>query len=75
MKYATDEVGCRSGTEVSVCQIQRRRKPMSRNRFDRLDVSTDQKKEENKKRAVRMTVIFGIVALVLVLAMMVEIYL
>ena len=46
-----------------------------RNRPDRLNVSADQKKEENKKRAMRMTVIFGIVALVLVLAMMVEVYL
>ncbi|MBQ9060319.1 MAG: hypothetical protein IJ128_04165 [Firmicutes bacterium] len=41
----------------------------------RLDVSADRKKEENKKRAMKMTVIFGIVALVLVLAMMVEVYL
>ena len=47
---------------------------MSRNRHDRLDVSADQKKEENKKRAMKMTVIFGIVALVLVRAMMVEVY-
>lgn len=47
---------------------------MSRNRHDRLDVSVDQKKEENRKRAMKMTVIFGIVALVLVLAMMVEVY-
>ena len=47
---------------------------MSRNRHDRLDVSADQKKEENKERAMKMTVIFGIVALVLVLAMMVEVY-
>ena len=47
---------------------------MSAKRQDRLDVSADQKKEENKKRAMRMTVIFGIVALVLVLAMMVEVY-
>lgn len=48
---------------------------MSRNRHDRLDVAADQKKEENKKRAMKMTAIFGIVALVLVLAMMVEVYL
>ena len=41
----------------------------------RLDVASDQKKEENRKRAVRMTVILGIVALVLVLAMMSEVYL
>lgn len=47
---------------------------MSAKRQDRLDVSADQKKEENKKRAMKMTVIFGIVALVLVLAMMVEVY-
>ncbi len=47
---------------------------MSAKRQNRLDVSADQKKEENKKRAMRMTVIFGIVALVLVLAMMVEVY-
>ena len=46
---------------------------MSAKRQNRLDVSADQKKEENKKRAMRMTVIFGIVALVLVLAMMVEV--
>ena len=44
------------------------------NRRDRLDVSADQRKEENKKRAMKMTVILGIVALVLVLAMMVEVY-
>ena len=48
---------------------------MPRNTHNRLDVSADQKKEENKKRAMRMTVIFGIVALVLVLAMMIEVYL
>lgn len=42
---------------------------------ERLDVASDQKKEENKRRAVRMTVIFGIVAVVLVLAMMVQVYL
>ena len=47
---------------------------MSAKRQNRLDVSADQKKEENKKRAMRMTVIFGIVALVLVLAMMEGVY-
>lgn len=46
-----------------------------KNRGDRLDVAADQRKEENRKRAIRMTVILGIVALVLVLAMMVEVYL
>ena len=46
-----------------------------RDRHDRLDVAADRKKEENKKRAMRMTVILGIVAMVLVLAMMVEVYL
>ena len=45
-----------------------------RNRQNRLGGSEDQRKEENKKRAMRMTVILGIVALVLVLAMMVEVY-
>ena len=40
----------------------------------RLDVASDQKKEENRKRAVRMTVIFGVVAVILILAMMVEVY-
>ena len=48
---------------------------MRKDRSGRLDVSGEQKKEENRKRAVRMTVIFGIVALVFVLAMMVEVYL
>ena len=48
---------------------------MNRNRGGRLDPAGEQRKEENKKRAIRMTVILGIVALVLVLAMMVEVYL
>ena len=41
----------------------------------RLDGPAEERKEENKKRAMKMTVIFGIVAVVLVLAMMVEVYL
>ncbi len=45
-----------------------------RNR-QRLDGPAEERKEENRKKAVRMTVILGIVAIVLVLAMMVEVYL
>ncbi len=41
----------------------------------RLDGPAEERKEENRKKAVRMTVILGIVAIVLVLAMMVEVYL
>ena len=41
----------------------------------RLDGPAAERKEENRKKAVRMTVILGIVAIVLVLAMMVEVYL
>ena len=41
----------------------------------RLDGPAEERKEENRRKAVRMTVILGIVALVLVLAMMVEVYL
>lgn len=48
---------------------------MNRNEKGRLDGPAEQRKEENRKRAVRMTVILGIVALVLVLGMMVEVYL
>lgn len=46
---------------------------MSRNDFNR--INRDERKEYNKVRARRMVLVLGIVSVILILAMMVEIYL
>lgn len=46
---------------------------MSRNDFDR--INRDERKENNKVRARRMVLVLGIVSVILILAMMVEVYL
>ena len=46
---------------------------MSRNDFNR--INRNERKEYNKVRARRMVLVLGIVSVILILAMMVEIYL
>lgn len=46
---------------------------MSRNDFNR--INRDERRENNKIRARRMVLVLGIVSIILILAMMVEIYL